>query len=581
MNKKKDSLFFQNVREIQDLKQMLDESCLLFAQRPAFWIKKYKGSEFFPVTYEMLKNDVDALGTELLARGMKGRRIALIGSGCYEWIVAYLAVVNGVGTAVPIDRDLEPEAMQNLLRRAECDTVFFSSDTGEKIDALDGLNLKIEMDFYGDRTETGESLNCRSRAGAVHWKQLVESGERRVHSGDSAFTECEIDPDVMAVLLFTSGTTGIPKGVMLSHRNIAVTIMNINRIFGVTQDDINLSVLPIHHTYACTCNLTFLYCGASTAYFEGLKYIIQNLREVKATFFVLVPLIAEMLYDRIWKETKKAGKEKLLSRMIAANKKMRAIGIDAGGVLARTATEKFGGHLRTLVSAASAISPAVLRNFEDMGLHVIQAYGLTETSPFISATPVRSGDRYKKAGSVGICIADGEVKIVRPNEDGIGEICYRGPNVMLGYFRMPEETQAVMEDGWINTGDLGFLDPDGWLYITGRKKNVIVTKNGENIYPEEIECVVNNSPLVTDCMVYAVKKDDSEIVGIQIIPDFDYLADTGKEELTSQQLQKIMKDLIADINENLPSYKRIRSVIVRKEDFARTTTQKIIRQKNV
>ncbi len=581
MNIKKDFLFFQNERDIQDLKQMLNESCALFAQRPAFWIKKYKGSEFLPITYEMLKNDVDALGTELLARGFSGSRIALIGSGCYEWITAYLAVVNGVGTVVPIDKDLEPEVMQNLINRAECDAVFFSSDIGDKADSLRGIRLRVEMDYYGDRTEFGESLSSRPRAGAVHWKQLVESGEKLVRSGDHSYTDCSIDADVMSVLLFTSGTTGIPKGVMLSHRNIALTIRNINRIFGVRREDINLSVLPIHHTYACTCNLTFLYCGASTAYFEGLKYIIQNLNEVRATYFVLVPLIAEMLYDRIWKEARKAGKEKLLRRMISVNKKTRAIGLDAGRILVRTATEKFGGRLRTLVSAASAISPAVLRNFEDMGLHVIQAYGLTETSPFISATPVRSKDRYKKAGSVGLCIDDGEVKIVRPDEDGIGEICYRGPNVMLGYYKMPQETEAVMEDGWINTGDLGFLDRDGWLYITGRKKNVIVTKNGENIYPEEIESVVNNSPCVTDCMVYAAKKDDSEIVGIQIIPDLEYISDIRGEELTSQQLQKIMKDLIADINENLPSYKRIRSVVVRKEDFARTTTQKIIRQKNI
>ena len=581
MSKTKDSIFFQNVREIRDLKQMLNESCRLFADRPAVWIKKYKGGDFLPVTYRMLKHDVDALGTRLLDMGLKGSSIALLGRGCYEWMVAYLAVVNGVGTIVPIDRELEGSAVQNLADRAECDAIFFASEEMEKVSGLTGIRHKIEMDFYGDRTDLHEPLIYQNKEGFFHLKQLVETGERLIQQGRRDFIDCEIDADAMAVLLFTSGTTGIPKGVMLNHRGIAINITDISRAIGVKPEDKNLSVLPIHHTYACSFNLTFLYCGASVAYFEGLRYIVQNLNETQATYFVLVPLLAETLYEKIWKEIKKSGKEKIIRRAIAVNKKTRAIGLDFSRPLLRTSIDKFGGRLKTIISAASALSPSLVRGFEDLGINVLQAYGLTETSPLITATPLDCRFRRKKAGSTGVCNITGELRIDNPDEDGIGEVCFRGPNVMLGYYKMPEETEAVMEGDWFHTGDLGFLDRDGWLYLTGRMKNVIITKNGENIYPEEIESVVKASPYVSECMVYAAKKNGSETVGIQILPNLDHIRESREEELTPDELQKLMKEIIADINEKMPNYKRIRSIFIRKEDFVRTTTNKIIRGKNI
>ncbi len=581
MSENNDTLFYSNLREIRDLKQMINESCSLFADRTAFLVKKYRGGEYLPLSYRMLKNDIDALGTKLMDMGLSGENIAVIGSGCYEWMVSYLAVICGTGVIVPIDKELESSAIQNLIERAECDAIFYTSDEAKKIDALTGVNYKIEMEFYGDRTDFGEPLIYQEKEGVYSWKKFVEEGEKLIESGRREYIDAPIDADAMSILLFTSGTTGTPKGVMLSHANIASNIMDVCRASGIQMKDSNLSVLPVHHTYACTCNLTFLYAGGCTAFFEGLKYIVSNLNEAKPTFFVIVPLIAEMIYDRIWKEARKTGKETLLRRAVAVNNKTKAIGLDAGRFLFKAVTGKLGGRLNTIVSAASAISPAIVRGFEDFGITVLQAYGLTETSPLIAATPRLSKDRYKKAGSTGLCNITGELKIVGQNADGIGEVYFRGPNVMLGYYKMPEATAAVMDGDWFNTGDLGFLDPDGWLYLTGRKKNVIVTKNGENIYPEEIEIIVNNHPFISDCMVYAAQKDGSDIVSVQIIPNMENIMSKLGKEPTPEELQKLMKNIIGDINETMSSYKRIRSIVIRKEDFVRTTTKKIIRKDNI
>ncbi len=581
MTRNNDSLFYSGLREIRDLRQMISESCSLYADRTAYLVKKYKGGEFLPLSYRMLKNDIDALGTKLYDMGLCGRNIALIGTGCYEWMVTYLAVVCGIGVIVPVDRELDSGAIQNLIDRAECDTIFYVSEESEKIDRLTGIKNRIEMEFYGDRTDFSEPLIYQEKKGVISWKKLIGEGEELIRRGHREFLDASVDADALSVILFTSGTTGIPKGVMLSHANIASNVMDICRASGISKTDSNLSVLPIHHTYACSYNLTFLYAGGCTAFFEGLKYIVSNLNEAKPTFFIIVPLIAEMIYDRIWKEARKAGKAELLRRALKASERTRAIGIDMRKLLLKTVTGSLGGRLETVVTAASAISPAVVRGFEDLGITVLQAYGLTETSPLISSTPRLSDDRYKKAGSVGLCNTTGQLKIVRPDEDGIGEVWFRGPNVMLGYYKMPEETAAVMDGDWFSTGDLGFVDPDGWLYITGRKKNVIVTKNGENIYPEEIEVIVNNHPFISDCMIYPSHRDGSEIVAVQIVPNMEnIMSDLGKEP-APEELQKLMKDIIGDINETMSSYKRIRSIVIRKEDFVRTTTKKIIRNDNL
>ena len=578
---KNDLNWYEDIREIRDIKELLNGSAKLFADRPAFWIKKFKGDEYHMITYDRLKKDVDALGTKMLAMGLGGKRIAVMGQGCYEWFVTYLATVNGVGVVVPVDKEFDADMVRNVLDTAECDTIFYTGSESKKIAQLTGIKNKIKMDMYGDRTDDDEPFYYKEEEGALAWKKLLEEGYKLVGEGITDYKDKVIDNKVMAILLFTSGTTGTPKGVMLSHWNIAFDVMEIARAEEIRPDDITLSVLPIHHTYESTGSLLFLYRGASIAYSEGLKYISKNMLEIHNTFFIAVPLLLETVYDRIWKTARKQGKEKMLKKAIALNNKARGIGINIGNQIFRSIRKQLGGKLRMVVSGAAAVPPEIVRGFDDFGISVVSGYGLTETSPMIAATPSFSEKRYKKAGSTGVCVKNGRMKIVDPDEDGIGEIWYKGENVMLGYYNMPELTAETVVDGWFNTGDLGFFDSEGWLYITGRKKNIIVTKNGENIYPEEIEDIINKYDEVSDSMVYALDRSGNDIVAVQILPDKEYLAEKYGEIPSDEEIEKIMKDIISEVNDKLPTFKIIRDVTVRKEDFIRTTTRKIKRAANI
>lgn len=578
---KNDLNWYENIREIRDIKELLNGSAKLFADRPAFWIKKFKGDEYHMITYDRLKKDVDALGTKMLAMGLGGKRIAVMGQGCYEWFVTYLATVNGVGVVVPVDKEFDAAMVRNVLDTAECDTIFYTGGESKKIAQLTGIKNKIKMDMYGDRTDDDEPFYYKEEEDAFAWKKLLEDGYKLVGEGITDYKDKVIDNKVMAILLFTSGTTGTPKGVMLSHWNIAFDVMEIARAEEIRPDDITLSVLPIHHTYESTGSLLFLYRGASIAYSEGLKYISKNMLEIHNTFFIAVPLLLETVYDRIWKTARKQGKEKMLKKAIALNNKARSIGINIGNQIFRSIRKQLGGKLRMVVSGAAAVPPEIVRGFDNFGISVVSGYGLTETSPMIAATPSFSEKRYKKAGSTGVCVKNGQMKIVDPDEDGIGEIWYKGENVMLGYYNMPELTAETVVDGWFNTGDLGFFDSEGWLYITGRKKNIIVTKNGENIYPEEIEDIINKYDEVSDSMVYALDRSGNDIVAVQILPDKEYLAEKYGEMPSDEEIEKIMKDIISEVNDKLPTFKIIRDVTVRKEDFIRTTTRKIKRAANI
>lgn len=573
--------WYEDIRDIKDLKELLNGSAELYADRPAFWIKKFRGDEYHEITYARLKKDVDAMGTKMLSMGLGGKRIAVMGQGCYQWFVTYLAVVNGVGVIVPVDKEFDADMVQNVLDTAECTTIFYTGSEAKKITQLRGLEHMVRMDMYGDRTSDDEPFNYKEAKEGLVWKQLLKEGYDLIESGVTDYTDAVIDSKCMSILLFTSGTTGTPKGVMLSHWNIAFDVMEIARAEDIRKDDITLSVLPIHHTYESTGTLLFLYRGASIAYSEGLKYISKNMLEIHNTFFIAVPLLLETVYERIWKTARKQGKEKMLRKAIAINNKTRSLGINMGNQLFRSIRNQLGGKLRMVVSGAAAVPPEIVRGFDDFGISVVSGYGLTETAPMIAATPSFSDMRYRKAGSTGICIKNGQMKIVDPDEDGIGEIWYKGENVMLGYYNMPELTAETIVDGWFNTGDLGFLDPDGWLYITGRKKNVIVTRTGENIYPEEIEDLINKYDLVSDSMVYALNDEGEEKVAVQLLPNMENIQEKYGKDLSDEEIEKIMKAIISEVNDKLPTFKIIRNVAVRKEDFVRTTTRKIKRNANI
>lgn len=581
--------WYTDIREIVTLKDMLAGSAELYRTNAAFWVKKERGGKYIPISYELLKHDVDSMGTALISLGLKGKRIAVMGQGCYEWICSYLSIINGTGIVVPIDKELTGPEIGNLLRASDADTIFCTRQECRKLAGLKEIKRLIVMEFYGDRTDINAPIEQKEFDApadfpeVISWSALLKQGEELLAGGDTSFTEAEIDPDAMSVILFTSGTTGIPKGVMLSHRNITSNIMDVCRICQVYQTDKTLSLLPIHHTYECTLGmLLVLYRGASTAFCEGFKYISQNMKEAQNTFIIVVPRVLELVYDRIQKGIVKQGKEKTFRRAMKVNKALRRVGINLSRTIFKSILDNLGGKLRVVITGAAALNPTIFRAFEDFGVMVLQGYGMTECTPLISGTPGSApSERYRKAGSVGTTVDHGEIKIIDKDEDGIGEVLFRGPNVMLGYYNMPEETAKVIEpDGFMHTGDLGFIDKEGWLYLTGRKKNVIVTKTGENVYPEEIEDGILSDPTIEDCMVFPYRIQDEETVGIQILPAMENVTEKVGHELDEQGLIDYYTELVKEYNQKLSVFKRIRSTFVRREDFVRTTTRKIKRQDN-
>lgn len=594
MNDRFNHYWYKDIRNIVTLKDMLSSSVDLFGDNPAFWVKEKKGASYKSISYKLLENDVKAIGTMLAQMGV-GKKIAVMGQGSYEWICTYLAIVNSGNIAVPIDKELSGAEIENLLKASECDTVFCTKGDCKKLYDIKGVENLIVMEIYGDRTdETANPVytvkdfsrlkDKMQNSNVTLWKDLLLEGEELLKNGDTSFESIEIDPDAMTVILFTSGTTGIPKGVVLSHRNITSNIMDVCRVCHVKASDKTLSLLPIHHTYECTLGmLLILYRGASTAFCEGMKYIPQNMKEAENTIIIVVPRVLEMLHGRISKSVKKQGKEKLFRNMLNFNRRLKRLHINAGRKIFKSVIDEMGGKLRIVITGAAAISPQIYRDFEDMGLTILQGYGMTECTPLISGTPQKAErERYRKAGSVGVTVSTGETKVINKDESGIGEILYRGPNVMKGYYDMPEATAEVIDkEGWLHTGDLGFIDPQGWIYLTGRVKNVIVTATGENVYPEEIEEFVNQNEFIEDSMVFPHKTTEGENVGIQILPAMEPLSEKFGYEPNEEELNTFFKDLINELNQDLSVYKRIRDVFVRKEDFIRTTTKKIKRQDNM
>lgn len=594
MNDRFNHYWYKDIRNIVTLKDMLSSSVDLFGDNPAFWVKEKKGAPYKSISYKLLENDVKAIGTMLAQMGV-GKKIAVMGQGSYEWICTYLAIVNSGNIAVPIDKELSEAEIENLLKASECDTVFCTKGDCKKLYDIKGVENLIVMEIYGDRTdETANPVytvkdfsrlkDKMQNSNVTLWKDLLLEGEELLKNGDTSFESIEIDPDEMTVILFTSGTTGIPKGVVLSHRNITSNIMDVCRVCHVKASDKTLSLLPIHHTYECTLGmLLILYRGASTAFCEGMKYIPQNMKEAENTIIIVVPRVLEMLHGRISKSVKKQGKEKLFRNMLNFNRRLKRLHINAGRKIFKSVIDEMGGKLRIVITGAAAISPQIYRDFEDMGLTILQGYGMTECTPLISGTPQKAErERYRKAGSVGVTVSTGETKVINKDESGIGEILYRGPNVMKGYYNIPEATAEVIdEEGWLHTGDLGFIDPQGWIYLTGRVKNVIVTATGENVYPEEIEEFVNQNEFIEDSMIFPHKTTEGENVGIQILPAMEPLSEKFGYEPNEEELNTFFKDLINELNQDLSVYKRIRDVFVRKEDFIRTTTKKIKRQDNM
>jgi long-chain acyl-CoA synthetase len=560
-------------RPLESLKELLLSGAELFGDKNAFLIKKEKAGDYHEVSYNRLKEDTEALGTSLLEMGLSGEKIALIGANCYQWVVAYLACVCTGNIIVPLDKELSRQEIQNLLNAAGCKAAFFTEEYRESF-RESGVEKHFVISVYEDESEKNQSN---------HILGLIEEGKKLIFAGDISFNKADPDPSKMCAILFTSGTTDMPKGVMLSQKNIAFVIENTSKIVSLREDDTALSILPIHHTFECTMGIMeVLYQGGCIAFCEGLKYVVKNMQESKASLLVGVPLIVEALHEKIWKQANKTGKDKKLKAAVNVNKTLMTLGIDKRRTIFKSVYAGFGGRFRMVICGAAALDPAALRGFIDLGLEIVQGYGLTETAPLVAGTPEWE-NIYKKAGSTGKVIPGGELKIDDPDEEGIGEILYKGDNVMLGYYNMPEKTAEVIKDGWFYTGDLGFIDEEGWLYITGRKKNVIVTKTGKNIYPEELEGLLKEIPEVKDALVYGeeVSSSGDTIISAQLVLDEEVIQETIKDTDDKEKIREYIEEKVHEVNKKIPIYKKIRGIMIREEDFIRTTTKKIKRQANI
>lgn len=557
------------VRKIRDLKDMLLSSSELYSDKAAF-LSKTKGSDKYqPISYKQYKNDVDYLGTALLSLGLKGERIALIGESRYEWVVSYLSAVNGTGVIVPLDKELPQEEIKSLLSRSKCTAVIFSDSTAEKVVSaakdIVSVKLLINMDIED------------SKDNILSFKGLLKSGQELIASGDRSFIDANIDLDEMNMLLFTSGTTDFSKAVILNHRNICENLMAMCSMLYIGEKDVFLSVLPIHHTYECTCGfLCPIYRGATIAFCEGLRHIPKNLKEAQATIMLGVPLIFEAMHKRIWDQAAKdPEKLKKLKLGVKISNILKTFHIDITKKLFAPVHETFGGHLRLFISGAAGIDPLVAKGFRELGINIVQGYGLTECAPIVAL----NRDVDFKDSAAGLPLPGLKVEIVDKNQEGIGEIRVKGPSVMPGYYENEEATNSVLKDNWFYTGDLGYLDNDGFVHITGRKKNVIVTKNGKNIFPEEIETLLNRNPFILESMV--IGKEGSEagelLVHAIIVPNIDNIKAEMGNNVSDEHLNNIFEKAVKEVNQMLVSYKHIKDFSIRETEFAKTTTKKVKR----
>ncbi len=548
---------------------MIETSAAEFADNVAFRQKFDRKEPFKEITYKEALADINGLGTALIDLGLKDKRICVCGPNCYQWAISYLAAVCGTGIIVPLDKELSADDLEQQMIDAEAQVILCSDQVESKFQKIkeNGKHtLKYIINFEKESSDE-KSLSLR---------QLVEKGKDLIQSGDRRFLDAQIIRDEMAILLFTSGTTGISKGVMLSHGNIVEDLMAAPTVLQVNPWDIFFSVLPLHHTYECTCGFLMpLYKGASIAYCQGLKYIQKNLAEVKPTMFLAVPAIFELLDKKIWQNIRAKGKEATVRKMMALNRVTKKMGINLGNSVLKDITAVFGGRMRMLIVGGAAINPEILQDFRDFGITAVQGYGLTECAPMGALNP----DKLPKNASAGRAFPGFDIKIIDKDENGIGEICLKGGNVMLGYYKNPEATAEVIKDGWYLTGDLGYLDDEGYLFITGRKKNVIITKNGKNVFPEELEYKLSNVPYVAESMVWGDEAKAGEDITIvaSIYPDADALAEKFGPDYTKDQVEKLLWEEVDKINEEVPFFKKIKRIIVRDKEFDKNTSKKIRR----
>ena len=560
--------------EVLDFKHLLKRTVKLYGNKVAFIYKKNpeaKNPVYIQKTYCDFQSDINGLGTKLLDLGLENKRVAIIAPNRYEWCVSYLAITTANIVVVPLDKSLPENEIESLILRSEVEAIIFDSkylDILEKIREKNISNLKhyICMDFS---TSTENILS---------YFQLVQEGKNLISSGDKRLNNIIIDKNKMTSMLFTSGTTSISKAVMLSQSNICSNINQIRSIVNIKPENVFLSFLPLHHTFECSCTfLTGITCGITIAFCDGLKHVTQNLKEYKITGFVCVPLMLEAMYKKIMKGIEKSGKTKLINFMVPITNFLAKCGINVKRKVYKEILDQLGGHLDLIIYGAAPMSKEVIKGLTSFGLRLDQGYGLTETSPVLCGET----DRLKKPGSCGVPLKGVDLKIINPDENGIGEIIASGPNIMLGYYNNEEATKEALQVGYFHTGDLGYLDKDGCIFVTGRKKSVIVLKNGKNIFPEELETLINKLPFVEESIVYGKPTKDGDLdLCAKIVYNEQLLKEVFPEAKKENYYDIILKE-VKQINKTMPAYKYIRQIMVTEEPLIKTTTQKVKRHEEI
>lgn len=553
------------------IKEVFERSIELYKDNP-FILEKFnhKDEKFTEITYEKFGKDVIGLVTGLnKILNLKGKRVVIIGENTYYWYVSYMAMLCSDAIAVPVDKELPANEIENVIKRARACCVIYSS---KKEEIIKKVKENLPDVAYFIKMNSEEEINEKD----VGIEYIIEEGKNLIRIGDKYYKNVKIDPEEFKLLIFTSGTTSQSKGVMICNRNLAENINAVSAYVKLTEKDRFFSVLPLHHTYESSIGFLIpMAVGASIAVCEGLKYIVPNLKETKPTAMLAVPLLIENLYKKINENIKKSKKDKIVKSMIHVTNALKGVNVDIKRKVFSEIYDNLGGNIKYIVSAAAPIDAKIGRWLQDIGITFLQGYGLTETSPIAALTP----EFDPKVGSAGKAVICAELKIDHPNDNGEGEVLIKSKTLMLGYYENEEATKEAIEDEWFHSGDVGYLDEEGFLYITGRSKNVIVTQNGKNIYPEEIELLLGNVEEIKECMVYGKEVDGEKelIISVKVIPNLEKIEEKYGKDLTDERIHNIIWERIKEVNKKLTSYKAIKNLEIKKDEFEKTTTMKIKR----
>lgn len=558
---------------VNNYRELIEFSVNAHKQNIAYKYKEditVKPPKYIEKTYEQTGKDIKSLATAILENKFKCSRVALISDNRYEWVIGYFAVTCSGNVIAPMDKALPEKEIESLVQRSQVETVICDKKHLETFKRLKNINEnKLETIICMDDVEDDD---------VICFNKLLQEGTKLIENGNKKYDEVKIDDNKMSIMLFTSGTTSNAKIVMLSQKNICSNVCAYQNHFMMLPSDTLLSFLPIHHTFESSITIMYgFYSGATVAFCDGLRHIAENLKEYEVSIFVAVPLVLETMHKKINKGIADQGKTALINTMTKISNGLRKCHIDVRRKLFKTIIDNFGGKLRIILYGAASLDKDTIVAFDSFGVDSIQGYGLTETSPVV----VAESETKHKPGSAGYPLDNVEIKIKDPDKDGVGEVLVKGPNVMLGYYNDEEKTKNTFEDGWFKTGDFGYVDEDGFLFITGRKNDIIVLRNGKNIYPQEIEFLITKLPYVAECMVFSRDKDNTDTMLVAKIVYDENTIKTHFEGAKKEEYQDLIWKDIKEINKTMPTFKHIKQIIVTDEPMSKTTTQKIKRYEEI